>query len=336
MQEAAYSITTDNPLNEKNFHLLKSSLYNSSGLSYTDFKKTLKPVYSKVWIDIFLGWAGIFIVLITAGFLLQSGDILFSIIVSLTAATLIGYFIAYLINFFHEAAHYNITAGKRTNDRLANLLLGILVGQGIKNYRLVHWQHHVALGTTADTERSYFESLDLRFFIYALTGISALQLLLKRSEFVKANSKEPAAVLSKEKYIQLFISLAFHAGLLTLLFLFGQYWLMAVWILATGSFYPFFNRLRQLIEHRSDKADKKINYANMPHGKLSRIFGNSILDRSFGSAGFNKHLLHHLEPTISYTRMNELEAFLTETLLGEHIKKQRSSYFGIFKKLLNR
>ena len=83
-------------------------------------------------------------------------------------------------------------------------------------------------------------------------------------------------------------------------------------------------------------ADKKINYAKTAHGKLSRIFGNSIFDKTFGSAGFNKHMLHHLEPFISYTRLDELEAFLKETPLGKSLKEQRASYFRVFKKLLNK
>ena len=31
--------------------------------------------------------------------------------------------------------------------------------------------------------------------------------------------------------------------------------------------------------------------------------------RYFGGAGFNRHLLHHLDPSISYTRFDEFERF---------------------------
>ena len=335
-QETSDINVSDNPLDEKNFHLVKAGLHNSSGIFYTDFKKTLKPDYKKVWIDIFLGWAIIFLTLLSAGVLFHHGNLIFKFIVFLVAAKLTGYMIAYLVNFFHEAAHYNITGNKETNDRFANFLIGILIAQGIKNYRIVHWQHHAALGTPGDTERSYFESLDLRFLFLSLTGISALQFFLKRDQFVAAGKKGSDNILREEKYTQLFLSLLFHIALLTGMFLLKQYWLMASWVIAVGCFYPFFNRLRQLIEHRSDNADKKKDYTETPHGKLSRIFGNSVFDKTFGSAGFNKHMLHHLEPSISYTRLDDLEAFLKETALGESIQKQRSSYIGIFKKLLNK
>ena len=335
-EEINHIDSTDNPLDEKKFQLLKNGLYNRVGISYIDFKKTLKPNYTRVWADIILGWAGIFIMLTGSWLLLKHGNLIFKFIIFFTSTVLIGYMIAYLVNFFHEAAHYNISDNKETNDRLANLLIGILIGQGIKNYRIVHWQHHAALGTTNDTERSYFESLDLRFLFFSLTGISALSFFLKRNEFVSTNKKDPGTILKKEKYSQLFISLVFHIALLSLMLLFKKYWLVIIWVMAVGCFYPFFNRLRQLIEHRSDNADKKINYAKTDHGKLTRIFGNSLFDKSFGSAGFNKHMLHHLEPAISYTRLNELEKFLRETSLGEVVIKQRSSYIDIFKRLLNK
>ena len=59
------SIFQENPLDESNFHKLKTGLKNSKGISYTDYKKTLKPDYKKVWIDIISGWAALIIVLLT-------------------------------------------------------------------------------------------------------------------------------------------------------------------------------------------------------------------------------------------------------------------------------
>ena len=133
---------------------------------------------------------------------------LFSVFITISAAVLLGYIIAYLINFFHEAAHFNIAPGKKMNDTLANLFIGILIAQGIKNYRIVHWQHHVALGTTSDTENSYFESLNLHFFITSLTGISALKFFFTRNEYVTNQHKIPANILKLEKYSILAVSLA--------------------------------------------------------------------------------------------------------------------------------
>ena len=324
------------PLDESNFHKLKTSLKNSKGISYTDYKKTLKPDFKKVWIDIISGWAALIIVLLTAYWLFKQAGMLFSVCITICAAVLLGYIIAYLINFFHEAAHFNIAPGKKMNDTLANFFIGILIAQGIKNYRIVHWQHHVALGTTSDTENSYFESLNLHFFVTSLTGISALKFFFTRNEYVSGQHKIPANILKLEKYTILVLSLVFHLTLLITLYFLQAYWMMATWLIAVAGFYPFFNRIRQLMEHRSENANQQTDYHIVAHGRTNRIFGNSIIDKTLGSAGFNKHMLHHLEPSISYTLLDELELFLTDTAIGEILKKQQTTYLRIFKKLLNR
>lgn len=48
----------------------------------------------------------------------------------------------------------------------------------------------------------------------------------------------------------------------------------------------------------------------------------------FAAAGFNRHLLHHWDPTISYTRFNDMQNFLAESGFGEHIQSAQSSYFA--------
>lgn len=326
----------ENPLDENQFHKLKAGLTDSTGRAYTDFKKTLKPNYGVVWRDISVAWAGIIAVVFISGLIFRISNNVISLLLILPASALLGYIMAGLVNFFHEAAHYNISGNKKLNDLLANLLIGILIGQGIKNYRLVHWQHHVALGTTADTERSYFESLNLRFCLLSLTGISAISFFIKRAAFSNGKQQGRANDTRPEKYFMLAAALVFHGLVITSCYLTAQFWLIAVWILATGSFYPFFNRLRQLIEHRSETAGPDADYRVTDHGKTNRLFGNSFIDRTFGSAGFNRHLLHHLEPTVSYTRLNDLETFLKDTALSTSLKKQQSTYFSTFKKLIGR
>ncbi len=326
----------ENPLDEQQFHILKAGLTDSTGTAYTEFKKTLKPKYNIVWRDISIAWAGIIAVLFISGFIFRISNTVISILLVIPASAMLGYIMAGLVNFFHEAAHHNISGNKTLNDLLANLFIGILIGQGIKNYRLVHWQHHAALGTTADTERSYFESLNLRFCFLSLSGISAISFFLKRAAFTNGKQQARAKNSRAEKYFMLAAALVFHGLLITYFSLTAQYGLTAVWILATGSFYPFFNRLRQLIEHRSETAGPETDYCVTDHGKTNRLFGDSFIDRTFGSAGFNRHLLHHLEPTVSYTRLVDLETFLEDSPLSAPLKKQQSTYFSILKKLIGR
>ena len=67
---------------------------------------------------------------------------------------------------------------------------------------------------------------------------------------------------------------------------------------------------------------------------VTRLFGDGPLARVFGGAGFNRHLLHHLEPQISYTRLGDLEAFVMATSLAPRLDARRASYLGTFAELL--
>ena len=334
----AMTDSLENALDEKTFHQLKHSLKNSQGISYHSFKKTLRPSYATIWIQILSGWIfliGILVLLAYSTMIIETPwlNILFTVVTSL----LIGFTVNYLLNFFHEAAHFNISPSKKGNDLSANIFLGILQAQGIKHYRVVHWQHHVHLGETADTERSYFDALTARFIIESLTGIRAFKIFIFRNNNVstQANNKVSADVI-KEGQHMLFFGILFHTTVLVLFFLIHQYWLIAAWLLGFGTFFPFFSSLRQLLEHRSELADKAKDYRLIAHGKLSRLFNNNLVASLFGSAGFTRHLLHHFEPQISYTNLKEVETFLLDTDLGPALQKQKTSYSKVFIALLGK
>jgi fatty acid desaturase len=308
-------------------------LINSRNETYAAFRLTPKPKLNKVWLDIFLGWLSLLSILFLAALVFSMYSNWLIVTVTIIFASMIcGYCVAYLVNFFHEAAHFNIAGNKKNNDLLANIFIGILIGQSIKNYRLVHWEHHKNLGTPQDTETSYFETLNPKFILESFTGIRVLKVLSGRNDFIKKISTE----LQKENLKQFFCSIFFHILVITCFVILNQWWLIAVWVLGIAAFYPFFNSLRQLLEHRADWADRFTNYKQQPHGKLTRIFGNSFFERSFGSAGFNKHLLHHLEPQISYTRLKDLERFLKDTQIGSLLQSHTTSYTKTFINLFQR
>lgn len=326
----------DNLLDEKKFHSIKSALINSGGVSYHNFKKTLKPKYNKIGFDIFKGWLAIAGCVIAGIFINQIENTWIKILLSLADAILLGFTINYLSNFFHEAAHFNIAAGKNKNDLLANCFLGILQAQHIKHYRQVHWLHHVNLGTPEDTEHSYFDALNFKFLVESLTGIRAVKIFLFRSNKAQANNNEKHAATKQQKLTMLFAAVIFHLSVIIISLISKQYWLVAIWLLGFGTFYPFFGSLRQLLEHRGEWAHKEIDYAKVPHGKLSRIFSSNAFSSSFGSAGFDRHLLHHLEPQISYTNLKELEVFLNNTSIAPQLKKQKTTYLKVFITLLGK
>ena len=65
------------------------------------------------------------------------------------------------------------------------------------------------------------------------------------------------------------------------------------------------------------------------------MFGDGLIASTFGGAGFNRHMLHHWEAQISYTRLKDLEKFLLDTEASDIIKTNLPGYFQIFCRLFS-
>ncbi len=298
----------------------KSSLINSKGEAYEHFKGTLRPSYGTIARDLAFGVAALLLIMVSIGWLETHYPNIIWILIPLGSLA-IGIAFSYLQLFLHEGAHYNLLPDRTFNDLFTTWCIGVWVGTSVAEYRTVHWEHHRHLGTTADPERSYFQAPTLRFLIECITGIHLLRIATERS---KHNSS-----------LSVYKSAAFllHAAILTGCILAG-YWALAIcWIIAVVIVYPFFAALRQLLEHRSEKADPSVDYAKYDHGAESRLFTHNFLSHIFGAAGFEYHLLHHWEPTISYTCLPKLEEFLLDTPQCNDLSKRRASYPTVFLRL---
>jgi fatty acid desaturase len=227
--------------------------------------------------------------------------------------------------FVHAAAHYEIHPNKSKNDRISDLFIGVLFGIPVKKYRKIHWLHHENLGKKDDPEHSYFNELNLLFLVKTITGLHTLSIILSRNKTVTRTDPK------KNFLTHALYTFFFHAVTLFVLFIAGGWLLLLTWLAGLVIVFPVLATLRQLLEHRDTLAQKKVDYTETDHGKISRLFGEGIFDSSFGAACFNKHLLHHWDPTISYTRLQEVEDFLKncpET--AAIIKKSKTSYLKTF------
>lgn len=315
----------------------RSELVSSAGVTYAEFRRTLMPRYHVVWLHVFLGYLAL-AATVAAGI---SAEIYApraaSIALAIPFGALVGYFLHYLHLFMHEGAHYNLAKDRKANDFLANLFVGSMVGMHIRPYRPTHFDHHRHLGTTRDTEISYFDPLNLRFFAECLLGLRVLKVMVNRNkthkvEGIKANKHE-----ARLAYRAVFVSAAIHGTIMLALLWFGWYATAAAWAIGAFAFYPFWGSLRTLLEHRNEHADKHVDYTKVDQGAVSRMFGTGPIASSFGHAGFNRHLLHHWDPQVSYTRLKDLERFLMDTnIAATIIDEHRTSYAETFVKLYNR
>ena len=124
-----------------------------------------------------------------------------------------------------------------------------------------------------------------------------------------------------------------HGAIVVGSILSGHWPLALAWVLGFLTWFPFFITLREILEHRDFDTAKDTDFTRTPHGAISRIFGNGPVAATLGGAGFNRHLLHHWEPQISYTRLGELERFLLETEAGPIIRARQVTYFSTLRRL---
>jgi fatty acid desaturase len=313
----------------RTFAALRGKLIGHNGERYVAFVRGLKPRYAIVYRDIGVGY-----VLLAASFGLTVIAPTWGVpklVAALLGACLVGYWVAYLQLFLHEGAHYNLAETKDRSDRICDLAISWLIGTTISAYRPVHFQHHRQLGTTSDTEFTYFFPLNLLFLLKTLFGIRAVEVLL----FRQANTERTAAVAAKGKgdVVWLLGGVAVHAAMVAISLYLGWWWATLAWILGMGMVFPFFGSLRQLLEHRDDAARSTIDFQTQNHGAFTRLFGDDLFSATFGGAGFNRHLLHHWEPQVSYTNLPKLEAFLQGTELKRVMDLRRTTYFETFRRL---
>ena len=310
---------------------LEATLADSAGLSFRELRPRLTPRYALAWFQIGCGHLALWSIVIAAAQARSAG---MQLVAAVLGAIGVGYAMAYVQLFFHEAAHYLLAKDRSTNDLLANLAIGLWIGQDIRKYRPIHFAHHRDIGTADDTERTYFEALTPLFIFESLTGIRVIKVLLLRrralDKGIAPGSTKAAAAGSRWP---LLVGLAAHGVLGLYLLWLGAYGALAAWVLGIGTVYPFLTSLRQLLEHRALAA---AGGAPVPYAEAHRMFGEGPFASTFGGAGFNRHLLHHMEPQISCTRLAEVEQFLMRTSKAAWLDEHRTSYVRAFRALIVR
>jgi fatty acid desaturase len=319
----------------RTFSVYRTRLVGPNGQRYADFVRELRPRYWIVYRDIAAGY--LFLVLSCGLTAAAPHWGVPPLVAAILGAVLIGYCVAYLQLFIHEAAHYNLTPARSANDRLCDLTVSWMIGTTVAAYRSVHFQHHRNLGTTNDTEFTYFLPLNWMFLLKAVLGIRALDVFLSRLRSPAKAEKAPAGNGPGAAALRSILGgMIVHGSIVGASLLAGWWWVALAWMLAIGFAFPFFGALRQLLEHRDETASAGTDYSKQNHGAYTRLFDDGLLAATFGGAGFNRHLLHHWEPQVSYTNLAQLEAFLARTEVRTIMDARRSTYLGAVARLFSR
>ena len=238
------------------FGKVRAGVRNSRNVALIDFLKSLRPNYTIVYRDVAIGYIAIAVTVLVA-ITAEQGGVPFLVVTPITGL-LIGFWIAYLQLFIHEGAHWNLAEDRDASDRLCNRLISWWAGLEVSRYRRVHFQHHRALGTTQDSEISYFFPLNLIFFVKGLLGIRAIEVFLAREALAKPAATEAATGAKNPPRIvpslhkEMVVGALFHLVCIVSLLYFGYWAVAAGWALGVGGVFPLFGALRQLLEHRSE------------------------------------------------------------------------------------
>lgn len=317
-----------------NFAAIRTELFDADGKPFTALLKDLAPDYPRVWRDIAMGYLGLAWTAASTVWFAQFG-LPGQIAAVLFGAAGVGFWIAYVQLFIHEGAHANLAKSRKTSDLLCDLLVGWMIGTSVRKYRKVHFEHHRAFGTRTDAENTYFRALDMAFIVKALTGWRVVEVLVARSRLTAPKAKAASEGALRDRLV-LLGGIAAHIAILAALFLAGGVATALAWVIGVGVVFPFFGALRQLLEHRSLDARGAVDYREVDHGAYTRMFGKGPFASLFGAAGFNRHLLHHWEPSVSYTCYDDLEAVFERVGMGPAMDARRTTYGAAFRALYNR
>jgi fatty acid desaturase len=195
-----------------------------------------------------------------------------------------------------------------------------------------HWKHHLFLGTAQDTETSYVTPITLRKILYVASGLYLLGVFLRYARVYRGLDKKSSGKGNSQAAY--FRSLAFMIVCQCALTAAWACWVSIpsalAWVLGYVLFGPLLVWLRQTMEHRSMDAGSMPVYEFSRYAPTNRLFGSDIFSRFFGAAGFNKHLLHHWDPSVSYTCFPQMEMFLMDTDLREQLQSCSTTYWATF------
>jgi fatty acid desaturase len=299
---------------------------------WRQFRATLKPKYWRAWAEISFCLA-----MLLGGYaahfgLARSLGNLVGMIAAPFFAVWLGFWLNAILTFGHEAAHYNLSASKSRNDFLADWSIWLFFPQSSKSYRKSHWQHHLYLGDPQDTEISYHNCMSPWFLARAITGLYLVELMARYAlgrgakPKLKASQSKPNRAGQLGQILAVVRSGTTHAVLIGVPLYFHCYSTCVTWVAGAALVFPFLATVRQLLEHRAEDAHCDTNYREVAHGPVNRMFSKNLFSRFYGAAGFNRHLLHHWDPTVSYTCFDEMERFFAGTRLQPQIERSQTTY----------
>jgi len=94
--------------------------------------------------------------------------------------------------------------------------------------------------------------------------------------------------------------------------------------------FPFSRRFVPFWNIETKTRNPSVDYFAVAHGVVNRLFRGWSRREHLRAAEFNRHLLHHWEPQVAYSRLEDLERFLLQTSVSEKLRARQTTYRPVF------
>ena len=105
-------------------------------------------------------------------------------------------------------------------------------------------------------------------------------------------------------------------------------------------FMPFFGSLRNVLEHKYEmkfiEDSTIVRIVGSELNYTTRLFTKSKLSKLFGVVGFDRHLIHHWDPSIPAINLKHAHRFFLTTELKPMIEALPTTYSRAFLRLISK
>jgi fatty acid desaturase len=296
--------------------------WSSDLATYGEFRKNLKKNYVLNSVPLATTWLGIILIFFTLWNTYKTTPLVL-IFVSCVLLTLLAHRLLLII---HEGAHMHFAKNTVLNDFLTNLLAGIFLGTEVATYRKIHTLHHRNIGNSGDPENSYENEFDFSWLLTVLSGLYTIKTFRKRQNKTRSWSQFIISVLT----------IFLHSAIAGLLITNEKFTLFIVWFASWFIFMPGLAASRNLIEHRFLESSMHLEIETTLVGfpnVTSKLFTLRRSSKIFGAMGFDRHLIHHWDPSISARNLAEVHKFLLTTQLSQMLIDIPTTYTSAAKNL---
>ena len=209
-----------------------------------------------------------------------------------------------MLLWVHEASHYHLRPGKRSNDIWCDLFFAGPVGMSVAAYRSRHMTHHAHLGTVDDGDSyPYRQSIKGPWALSwvlakALSGGLGLWLVFNKYGPGARKAAAASAAVSPQ-WIAPLVTVIFNLVLLAACIGTGRWYLyFLLWAYPIIAVAIVLNIIRTIAEHQPE------DYPTLNNGEIRLTpLARTTLPNFFEKwlmyqANFNYHIEHHLFPSV--------------------------------------